>query len=96
MSADAKMDLRTHRGAERTARITARHARLLETDAQYRAAMPPESVAALKKDQSVRVAQLIAAIMEACAERTAVACDRTPLGRAAGDPGDTDLRRAVA
>jgi fatty acid CoA ligase FadD9 len=66
------MDVGPDNDAARGARVTARHERLLATDPQYRAAMPLESIGELKKDPRVRMGQLIAAVMEAYADRPAL------------------------
>jgi len=72
MNTVVRMDLGADDDAVRTARVTARHERLVATDSQYRAAMPLEAIGQLKKDSTVRMGQLIAAVMEACADRPAL------------------------
>jgi fatty acid CoA ligase FadD9 len=72
MNTVVRMDVGAEKDETRAARVTARHERLLATDPQYRAAMPLESIGQLKKDPAVRMAQLVAAVMEACADRPAL------------------------
>lgn len=72
MSTAVRMDRVTDTNQERAQRVAARHERALASDPQYRAAMPPEAVAPLKKDPTVRMGQIISAVMEACADRPAL------------------------
>ena len=71
-TAVVNMDVGAERNAVRAERVTARHERLLATDAQYRAAMPLEAVGERKKDPAVRMGQLIATVMETYAARPAL------------------------
>ena len=105
MNTVVRMDVQADPNEARAGRVAARHAHLLATDAQYRKAMPLESIGELKKNFALRSANLMASVMEAYAERPAVgrrafrivtdAASWTALPAAARQLRNTDLSRAV-
>ena len=72
MNTVVRMDVQADPNQARAERVAQRHAELLATDAQYRDAMPLESVGELKKNFALRSSQLMQAVMEAYADRPAV------------------------
>ena len=72
MNTVVRMDVGIDTDAARRQRVDARHRRLLASDAQYRDAMPQESIAPLKKNPALRSAELMAAVMGAYADRPAL------------------------
>lgn len=72
MNTVVRMDVQADPNQARGERVAARHAALLATDTQYRAAMPLESLGELKKNFALRSSQMMQAVMEAYADRPAV------------------------
>jgi fatty acid CoA ligase FadD9 len=72
MNTVVRMDVVADTDQQRAERVAARHARLLATDASYRAAMPLEPVGEAKKNFALRSSQMLAMVMETYADRPAV------------------------